>query len=273
MRLEQAQTQEIKAINRQTFLRLATLATVTGIIQTAQAFLNRQNDTNIELTPQTHEQEFTNDIVNILLLSDIHNGDKDSNKRQANSQVPTILESLIKNPKLQNFDLGFQLGDIIREVDDENENKENLKHVVELCAQFPFPITHLLGNHDLWGLDLEQIQKLFQELNLPNNFYGFLDLPNHQIAWLDLTAQKNHHGYLPKERIEWLNDTLDPLKPIILFSHYGFFPQDSEGSYYFKNNSRATALQNGPKAWEMIKHLPIQAVISGHIHWIAYSKV
>lgn len=107
-----------------------------------------------------------------------------------------------------------------------------------------------------------------------NGFYGVERFKNFQIVWLDMTAKENSPGTLPEERVGWLkNKVIFKDTPTVIFSHYSFLPQDTEGNYYFDQDSSLTALTNGVNVWESLKGLPIFAVISAHMHQTTYSRV
>jgi predicted MPP superfamily phosphohydrolase len=248
-------------LNRRDFLRVASLA--------ASALLPEVISNSKTPVPQKIDAS----IQRILLLADLHLGQTDINPRQANSYTAKTLTGFVDKLSPQEFDLFVQLGDMISDSSDKQTCLDNLKTNLEISRNLPLLSIYLLGNHDLWNLSLEEINQVFEQEGVTPQFYGIKDFDNHQIVWLDLVAPPGQHGYLPSDRIDWLRSTIDPKKPIILFSHYGFFPQDPDGSYYFKSHSIYTALQNGPLVWRRLRDLPIQAVISGHIHWGSYSKV
>ncbi|HKC04673.1 MAG TPA: metallophosphoesterase [Patescibacteria group bacterium] len=213
------------------------------------------------------------DSNNFLVIADVHGGNFDSGARQNNTQSFNTLSSVLKHLKDYPFDRMVQMGDLIRQQRNENQNIENYEKGIEVIGKVPYPVTHLLGNHDVWGISNENAVKISERHNL-GSFYGVEKYKNFQIVWLDITAPLGATGALPEERVDWLrNEVIFKDTPTIIFSHYAFLPQDTDGNYYFEGDSGLTALTNGQKTWESLKGLPIHAVVSAHMHWGAYSKV
>lgn len=255
-------------MERRSFLKVAGLTSsmILPELMLTRAVLQKEQT-------ETEKNESDSNLERLLLLADIHIGKKDANKRQANTLAASVLEKRVDELRDRDFDFVIQLGDLIREVDDHEANAESFRVGLETIERLPFPAIHLLGNHDLWGLSMPEVEKICLDLSISQDFFGHKDLTHHQIVWLDLIAEKNRHGRLSPDRVDWLRSVVDPKKPIIIFSHYGILPQNSKGNYYFEDNSAATALTNGPQVWRAIKDLPIQAIVNGHVHWAGYGKV
>lgn len=213
------------------------------------------------------------DTHKFLLIADVHGGNFDDGARQNNSKSFATLGNVLKHLKDYPFDRAIQMGDLIRQQTSENQNITNYKEGLRLLEQLPFPTTHLLGNHDIWGISPKNFFKISREHSL-NSFYGIEKYKNFQIVWLDMAAAKDTPGTLPEERIDWLrNEVIFKDTPTIIFSHYALLPQDPEGNYYFGGDSSLTTLTNGQKVWESLKGLPIHAVIGAHMHQITHSRV
>lgn len=217
-------------------------------------------------TPDANAHKF-------LLISDIHAGNIDDGARQNNTKSLSTLKNVVKHLKDYPFDRLIQMGDVIRQQKNKNQNVANYEKVLNILKQFPFPTSHLLGNHDTWGITSDSLNNLSQKHNL-NGFYGVQEYKNFQIVWLDMNAPEGFLGELPEERIEWLkNRVIFKDTPTIIFSHYAFLPQDVEGNNYFGKDPNLTSLTNGQKVWEGLKKFPIHAIVSAHMHQVIYSQI
>jgi len=208
-----------------------------------------------------------------LIIADAHVGSNDDGERQNNSKSLNTLKGVLS--KLQNypFDALIQMGDLIRQQSSERQNVDNYQKSLDVFDKISIPKIHILGNHDVWGISPENLAILNNKYNL-DPFFGVKEFKDFQVVWLDMAAKSGHPGTLPEERVDWLkNNVIYKDTPTFIFSHYSLLPQDVEGNYYFNGNSNLTALTNGLKVWESLKGLPVNAIISGHMHWIGYSQV
>ena len=201
----------------------------------------------------------TGNTVKFLLLTDVHAG--------KNGFMSRMLYSVFRYLKSSEFDHIYQLGDMIPDSESENESISNLESGLKPFTGCPISGTHLVGNHDIWNLPLEQLSETYLRMGLNSKFFGVEEYGDLRIVYLDMEAKKGKNGSLPKERIEWLRKTIYPGDtPTIIFSHEGLVSQDVSDNTYFKDNPDNSFLANGPKVWEAVKDLNILAVISGHLH-------
>jgi len=208
----------------------------------------------------------------LLLIGDIHSGLTDSPPRQANTQALSALDNLVDHLQDYPFSLLVQMGDMIRETENKSTNTALYSQCLNVLCRLPFSAIHLLGNHDLYGISRDNLHQIFQQYGL-NPFYGVREYNDFQVLWLDLVAPPDGSGTLPEATIAWLENTVYPDTPTFIFSHYGIMPQNSEGNFYFHGARRLTALANNREVWQALSGLPVQAVISAHMHWGSYSKV
>lgn len=207
-----------------------------------------------------------------LLIADVHAGNIDNGPRQACSKSIHTLQHVVDHLRGQYFDGLFQMGDLVQDQINENQNMLNYETCLQILKQLQIPSKHLLGNHDLWAISQQNLSTIYDRNNL-NSFYGMQQFTDFQVAWLGLTAEKNIHGSLPEEQIEWLKRNIYKDTPTFIFSHYGFIQHEADGSPYFASDPRMTALANGETAWKSLKGLPIKAVISAHLHMGAQMKI
>ena len=255
--------------HRRNFLKLIP-ASILGMVGGAVIGKHQtENDINIWEQPLPVPDP---DSCRFLLISDIHIGDVNDGNRQNNTQSLVTLTSVVSHLKDYPLNRVIQMGDLVTQQKSENQNITNYKKGLQILQQFPVPVTNLLGNHDVWGISPQSFAEISQDFNL-DPFFGVEEYDNFQIVWLDVKASEGYPGNLPEERIDWLrNKVIYKDTPTIIFSHYPVLQQDVDGNYYFNGERQKSAFTNGSKVMECIKGLPVFAIISGHMHWVAYSQ-
>ncbi len=163
-----------------------------------------------------------------------------------------------------------------------------------LPADFPVPIYHCLGNHDIWGWDLPDEEQArmqhdpgfgkalaLQKLGLPNRYYkfelngwSFIVLDSNHIA--EYESDNPYTGKLDEEQYDWLVSELTSTPsttPICIISHIPIF-----GACNLLDGSKVNGNWVLPGAWQHIdgdtlialfwKHRNVVLCISGHTHMI-----
>jgi len=161
------------------------------------------------------------------------------------------------------------------------------KQVVE--AEVTLPWHACIGNHDVWGWGLPQLEvardplfgkaMMMQELDLRDRYYSFDQVDWHIIV-LD-SLHRNHvipSGYMARlddEQMAWLAADLaatPATRPVIIFSHIPIL-----GVSFFMNNGVVDkgafvldpgAMHTDVKALKNLfkQHPNVKGCISGHIH-------
>jgi hypothetical protein len=219
--------------------------------------------------------------MKLLILNDLHIGTTRESSvhpgviRQANTQAAETLQQVVTKLKSENFDLVVQMGDILRDELVEAEDIASITTGLQLVSQLPFPTIHLLGNHELIALPREKLTTVFKTVTGAAEFYGYKEYPAIQIIWLDLELTEKNLGKIPEGRAAWIRSQVKPNKPILIFTHYGFFSQNPTGHFYSKNDltGLGLALTNGQACWNDLQDLPILAIINAHVHWAGYQKM
>ncbi len=207
------------------------------------------------------------DELKIILISDIHLGPNLNTRpgEEANNLLDIFVE---KCNKEIHPDLIVELGDRVN-----NFNHEvDLKSATEVNDKFHklnYPIIHLLGNHDLHYLSLEENEKLFGK-NLKNNVvikkgHKFISL-NSEDPIIEGVG-----GKISENQLIWLDSELkkDNL-PVILLCHHAIDNQDiSENPHFIQFPTFAFA-ENKKSIRKTINNFSnIKLFINGHVHWIS----
>ncbi|HWD40527.1 MAG TPA: metallophosphoesterase [Fimbriimonas sp.] len=159
-------------------------------------------------------------------------------------------------------------------------------------AERSVPIEHILGNHDIWGIDRDKSQTkgneplygkkwAMQVLNMPQTYRSF-DRGGWHFVLLDdvqaLPEQKTYEARLDEAQFQWLGNDLASLKsttPVIVLSHVPilgasvfFPPQTSQDSSKW---ALPFSMMHGDahRIVELFaRHPNVKLCLSGHTHLI-----
>ncbi|MBP7740935.1 metallophosphoesterase [Candidatus Woesebacteria bacterium] len=215
----------------------------------------------------------------ILILSDLHFGESRESTtisgiiRQANTQAKETFQSII--PKLKEIkpNLLVHMGDALRDTYKKDIDSKNLSEAISLVESVGVPTIHLLGNHELNAFEYGEIENIYDTAIQKHEFFGFMDLDEFQIVWLDLEIDENNLAYISEKRLQWLMNLSLNKKPTILFSHYSLASIDSSGSFYFENNPQGMYYKNFNEVKDILTSLNIKLFINAHVHLLTHQKI
>ncbi|MGZ8311757.1 MAG: phosphodiesterase [Allosphingosinicella sp.] len=191
----------------------------------------------------------------IAQITDIHLGFDPVNPDEFNRQRLDVTLAALRNMSPQP-DLLLVTGDIANDGDDAT----SYHRYREAIAGLPFPIFHLMGNHDSRGPFLE----LFPEVPNVEGFiqYAIEDYPL-RILVLDTLEVGRHGGGFCETRAAWLRERLDeaPDRPTLIALHHppvatgiGWLTEAPDAAWI----QRLRAIIDG--------RTNIVAMIAGHVH-------
>ena len=214
--------------------------------------------------------------MRIFLITDIHYGEDTNYEKfggleyvnSFGSQFNSFLPSLL--PKMKEADVVINLGDLIRDVDADND-EIHYKEARDLFKDIE-GIKHVVGNHDIKYLGREKMAKLINE---KKTYYSFDRAGYHHIV-LDGNADVFKGPiYFSDEQLEWLKEDLAKTKlSTIVYSHFPLDNQNLEKNYYFANSPYPVF----PKGSDAVRSLleesnKVIAVFSGHLHFFSNQNI
>jgi len=153
-------------------------------------------------------------------------------------------------------DLLLVTGDIVESGDDQ----EAYVRYRESIRDLPFPVYHVLGNHD----GRAAFFATFPELRTPDGFlhYAIEDHPV-RILVLDTLEEGRHGGAFCKRRAAWLRARLDeaPHQPTLLVLHH---PPIATGIPWLTEDAAAPWIAQLRHIVEVRRN--IVAIVAGHVH-------
>lgn len=213
--------------------------------------------------------------MKILLINDLHTGKtRESTSqpgifRQANTSALSNFEKLIPQFNKTNYDLVFQMGDIVREVGNKKVDEKLYKDALNSISKIKLPIINMLGNHELRTFEADKLLEMYKE----KAFYGSKMLGSYKLIWLDHQIDDSGVQYLSKERLTWLKNELNNKNEKIIFSHYSITSKDSKGNFYFDQNELAMRYRNSDEILKIMKNKNVKVAINAHEHWISFKEI
>jgi len=204
--------------------------------------------------------------LEIILISDIHLGPNTSTR--PGEEAPDLLDKFINKCNLQfQPDFVIELGDRVNNFSHEVD-LESTSVVKEKFKKIKFKKIHILGNHDLHFLTVEENQKLFGN-NICNsatiiNGYKLITL-NSQDPVIEGVG-----GHIGEKQLNWLETELkkDSI-PTILLCHHPIDDQSISENPHFIKFPTFAFVENKSNISQVINKFPnIIAFINGHVHWI-----
>jgi predicted MPP superfamily phosphohydrolase len=210
--------------------------------------------------------------MKILALSDLHAGETRTSSthpgiiRQASSGALDSLSQLIPIFNKMDLSLVVQMGDLIRDLNQVQDNLNFEKSLVVLSKINASPI-NLIGNHDVTNLSKADLSLLFAKYNFTEKFYGVKNIDNIQVIWLDFELN-NNGAYLPTSQIAEIETKLLPTHKKIVFSHYSIPEKDMSGNFYFEKYPETASYTNHEEIISFLKRNDIHIALGGHEHWV-----
>ncbi|MCP3939686.1 MAG: metallophosphoesterase-domain-containing protein [Actinomycetia bacterium] len=208
--------------------------------------------------------------LHLALVTDIHNGRKSLTKR--GSLAIPLLDRFAEFLASEAPDLVIELGDRVTDTNHESD-RAALEQVAETFASLEMPRFHLMGNHDLVNLSLDDNREcLGQDLTSSS-----LDIKGwHLVLWqADVEMTATHEPALTDDDLAWLEADLAATDlPAIVFSHVPLDGASMTGNFYFQANPQFGGYRNVDEAQRIISEAQNVALcVAGHVHWNNISRI
>jgi predicted phosphodiesterase len=209
-------------------------------------------------------------MISIGLISDIHYGPDQGTKR--GSLAPALFSKFAEWTQDAEIELVVDLGDRISDVDHEADLQE-ARVVGAAFAALTIPHFHLVGNHDVHRLTIEENEAA---LGLPL-CSASVDIGGFHLVFFNANAKLSYdHGFsLPQSDLDWLHQDLAATTlPTVIFSHVPLNNGSMQGNFYFDKTAPHHAGYPAAQS-EQIRDIiersnKVVLCINGHTHWNAY---
>jgi len=201
----------------------------------------------------------------LALFPDIHFRDDHE------SEIATELRTAIKNLSGRGIDQAFVLGDLIEDSESVATDKEHVERVREIFDDSQFPVTFLLGNHDVEVLGHSELSSLLNQ----DGFTGVIEAADVPVIYLDSSGEEipGARGELGQEQREWLVDTCSEYDKPLVLSHHPIGNFDISGNEWFGNYPERAFLSDRKEAAKAMDEAGSpRGTISGHLHQSGFTN-
>jgi Icc protein len=210
------------------------------------------------------------ELLRLALVTDIHAGRRSLTKRGPMA-VP-LLGRFAEFVSTESPDLVVELGDRITDTDHEAD-RAALEGVAELFAAMTTRRFHVLGNHDLVHLSVEDNRECLGQDFVSTSF----DMKGWHLAFwqADVQMDATHEPALTDEDLAWLESDLAATElPAIVLSHVPLDSTSMTGNFYFQANPQYATYSNVGAAQRIISEAGNVALcVAGHVHWNNLSRI
>lgn len=206
-----------------------------------------------------------------------HNGRVRASSHLVEEMLPGFLREIIQQ---HSPDILINLGDLIRSEERESD-LQNYRRLIAHFEQLKSPVIHLLGNHELKKMLLEDIESAWNEQGFNQKSYGSKDIGGFTLIWLGLELDSNDHRirFLPSAQLNWLRKKLKQVNcPTVIFTHCAIDDHDVNGNFFYEasdnRSKKALFLQNQEEIRKIISSSDsVIAVIQAHLHYFHTKKI
>ncbi|MDP1732468.1 MAG: metallophosphoesterase [Devosia sp.] len=209
--------------------------------------------------------------MKIAIITDIHHGPQ-SHTKEAGWDALAVIRDFIWHAGEQRADLVLDLGDRISDTSRDTDRQVTAE-VAEVFRTFHGPRYHVLGNHDVSNLTIEDSEEILgQSMQSQVVDLGETRL----ILWqpgVKITVGVGFPHVVPG--LPWLVDALNAdERPAIIATHVPLSGHSQIGNYYFESNPQYSTYPDHAVVREAVEATGRAALwLSGHVHWNTVTNV
>lgn len=165
-------------------------------------------------------------MTTVALLSDVHM--RDEHAAAVGAELDAVIDELEAAAPAR----AFVLGDLIEDGASPERDAANVRAVRDRLSAGEFPVTYLLGNHDVENLDRATLSDLLGQ----GSFRRVERVDGTPFVCLDSTRDGGcgARGALGAEQVAWLRETLPGLADPIVLTHHPVGDFDLSGNDWFR---------------------------------------
>lgn len=209
--------------------------------------------------------------MKIAIISDIHHGPQ-SHTKAPGWDALGVMRDFIWHAGEQHADLLLDLGDRISDTA-RDMDRQVTAEVAEVFRSFHGPRYHLLGNHDVSNLSIEDSEEILgQSMQSRVIDLGELRL----IIWQPGVTIGMGSGFpAAAGDLPWLVAALEAdERPAVIATHVPLSGQAQTGNYYFEANPQYATYPDHAAVRAAVEATGRAAMwLSGHVHWNTVTNV
>ncbi|KKB13473.1 hypothetical protein VE25_01715 [Devosia geojensis] len=212
--------------------------------------------------------------MKIALVADIHHGPHSHTKKEGWDALPE-LEAFIARIEQEKVDVLLDLGDRISDTTHEMDVTV-AGDVYDRLSKFSGRRYHVLGNHDVANLSIEDNARIFNQ----SMDHQVIDLGDFRlILWqasVKLDTDAPTFGFQKASAaLAWLIKALNAdERPAIIATHVPLSGHSQIGNFYFENNAHVSTYPDHTEVRAAVEATGKAAMwLSGHVHWNTVTNV
>jgi predicted phosphodiesterase len=209
--------------------------------------------------------------MKIAIITDIHHGPQ-SHTKAPGWDALAVMRDFIWHAGEQHADVMLDLGDRISDTTREMD-REVTAEVAEVFKSFNGPRYHVLGNHDVSNLSIEDSEDILGQSMQSR----VVDLGEARlILWQPGVKITMGTGFpLAASGLPWLVEALEAdERPAIIATHVPLSGHSQVGNYYFEANPQYATYPDNDAVRAAVEATGKAAVwLSGHVHWNTVTNV
>lgn len=198
-------------------------------------------------------------MARLALLGDVHM------RAEHGDRIREELARAVDRLAAFDPDRAFVLGDLIEDADGAAADRERVRRVRAVLDDAPFPVTYLLGNHDVVNLDRATLADLLGQ----RSFHGVVDVDGTPVVYLDSSwaSPEGSRGHLGAVQREWLRERLQGLSGALAVVHHPLGAFDLSGNPWFADYPERAFLGDRKEVLDAFAATgAVRATVSGHLH-------
>ncbi len=209
--------------------------------------------------------------MKIAIITDIHHGPQ-SHTKEAGWDALKVVRDFVRHAGEQGADLVLDLGDRISDTNRETDRQVTAE-VAGVLGTFGGPRYHVLGNHDVNNLSVEDSEEILdQSMQSQVVDLGEMRL----ILWQPGVKITRGVGFPEAASgLPWLVEALEAdERPAIIATHVPLSGHSQVGNYYFERNPEYSTYPDNRTVLEAVEATGKAALwLSGHVHWNTLNNV
>lgn len=210
-------------------------------------------------------------VMKIAIITDIHHGPQ-SHTKEAGWDALKVVRDCIWHAGEQGAELLLDLGDRISDTSRETD-RQVTSEVAEVFRTFDGPRYHLLGNHDVNNLTVEDSEEILDQ-SMQSRIVELGEM--RLVLWQPGVKLARGVGF-PEAApgLPWLVEALEAdERPAIIATHVPLSGHSQVGNYYFERNPEYATYPDHRAVLEAVEGTGKAALwLSGHVHWNTLTNV
>jgi len=231
--------------------------------------------------------------LKLVIFSDIHYADEipsptdssttikrdegflETEKKLIHLAVPVLNKLIDKINNEIKPDVAINLGDLIEDFDNREQDIDNLKYIWSLLKNIDAQFYSVAGNHDLRSM---HSRKEVEDIMGYNHSTYSVDINGYHLVFIGNDIREEYGNFeggifktqfISEEDLKWLEKDLKQNNlPSLIFTHFGVAEDEMKGNWWFENLPEAALLGNRNDLKKILKQdKNLLGVFSGHQHW------